>query len=227
MSLPDSSAGNSDSERRPSTPSGQMKEIPGTMFVVVEVDGVQTVMDHDTYDYGQREGSLDEPAQHDLDGLPITRIRALSGGMFRGQALPSAILLDTSEPDSITAFRQCCAIVDGAGAGHCGCLGGPTLELFAASDLVATIGMQHGRGIRWARWRDDARLLNGEALTSWLTDHGVHPDLLDLLYHNPLPLEGGQADGWGPVALSLADQRVLLAEIQFRQNKVEAAAAAC
>ena len=97
----------------------------------------------------------------------------------------------------------------------------------ADSENLATIGLQHGSAIRWARWRDDAQLQDGEGLTTWLTDHGVHPPLLDLLYQNPLPLTGGRVRGWGTDVLSLVEQRVLLAEIRYRQKDIDAALADC
>jgi Flp pilus assembly protein TadD len=213
--------------KRPSTPSRRVTELADSMFVAIEANGMVTLMDRDTYEHQQRDRNLPNPAQRDLDELTITRIRALSGGMFRGQAVGSAVLLDTSAPDTIAMFRRCCAIVEGRGAGHCACLGGPTLELFAGSEHVATIGIQHGHTIRWARWRDDARLQDDQGLTTWLTDHGVHPTLLDLLYRNPLPFTGGRFDGWGTDALSLVEQRVLLADIRYRQKHFDAALADC
>lgn len=213
--------------KRPSTPSSRVTELADSMFVSIEANGMVTVMDRDTYEHQQAGRNLPDPAQRDLDELTITRIRAFSGGMFRGQAVGSAVLLDTSAPDAIATFRRCCAIVEDRSAGHCACLGGPTLELFAGSQHVATIGIQHGNTIRWARWRDDARLQDDQALTTWLTDHGVHPTLLDLLYHNPLPFTGGRVDGWGTDALSLIEQRLLLADIRYRQGHLDAALADC
>jgi tetratricopeptide repeat protein len=209
--------------KQPSMPSAQVTEVADTTFVAVEADGVLTLMDHDTYDYQHSGQKLPDPAQRDLDELTITRIRARSGGMFRGQAVDSAVLLDTSAPESIAMFRRSCAIVDGPGAGHCGCLGGPTLELFAGVEHIATIGIQHGNAIRWARWRDDARLRDSVGLTTWLTDNGVHPTLLDVVYHNPLPFTGGHVEGWGTDVLSLVEQRVLIAEIRYRQGQLDAA----
>jgi Tfp pilus assembly protein PilF len=227
MSLAEWWARNRAGSEQPSTLAGRVTELPGSMFVAIEADGMLTLMDHDTYDYQHATEMLPDPAQRDLDELTITRVRALSGGMFRGQAVSSAVLLDTSAPDAIAMLRRCCLIVEGPGAGHCACLGGPTLELFAGTKHVVTIGLHHGFAIRWARWRDDARLRDSDALTTWLTDHGVHPTLLDLLFHNPLPLTGGQVDGWGTNVLSRIEQRILVAEIRYEQGQIDAALADC
>jgi tetratricopeptide (TPR) repeat protein len=215
-------------EQPPAT-SSEARELEGSIFVAVDGDDMVTLMDRDTFDYQQGKVDLPDPAQHDLEELlpTITRIRALSGGMFRRKAVESGVLLDTSAAEAVAAFRRCCAIVDGPGAGHCGCLGGPTLELFAGSECVATIGVQHGHTIRWARWGHDARLQDAGALTAWLTKYGVDPTLLDLLYQNPLPFTGGQIEGSGPDALAPTEQRILLADIRYRQGNFDAALADC
>ena len=209
--------------------SGEARQLPGTLFVAIPKDGETTLMDRDTYDYqrGATQGSV--PAQGDLDEmLPgVTRVRVLSGGMFRGEAVPSATLLDTEAVEIIAAFGECCAIVPGSDANHCGCLGGPTVELFAGAERVATIGVHHGNTIRWVRWKDDATLRDGGSLTRWFITHGVDATLLDLLYSNPLPFTGGRIDGLGTAPLSALEQRVLLAQIRYLQDDVGGALAMC
>jgi len=208
---------------------GDARPLPGSLFVAVVKDGVTSLMDRDTYDYQQGTTEGSDPTPGDLDELlpRVTRIRVLSGGMFRGAAVPSAVLLDTEGSEAIAAFRRCCTIVDGSGTGHCACLGGPTFELFTGAERVATIGVHHGHTIRWRRWRHDAKLRDGDGLTAWLVAHGVETTLLDLLYHNPLPLTGGRVDGWGTDALSPAEQRLLTVDIEYRRGDLDHALAHC
>lgn len=215
--------------KQPSVTSQEVREIDGTPFVVTESDGMLMLMDRDTLDYQQTTSNMPDPVQQDLDELfsNTTRVRVLSGGMFRGSAVESAVLLDTTEADTLGAFQYCCRIAEGVGTGHCACLGGPTVELLAEDKPVATIGVQHGEAIRWARWGQDASLLDNEGLTTWLVTNGVDPTLLDVLYHNPLAFTGGKIEGMGPDPLSPIEQRVLLADIRYRSGNIDAARADC
>jgi Tfp pilus assembly protein PilF len=203
----------------------------GSLFVTVgSEDGTLTLMDRDTYDYQYGESKLPDPAQRDLTELlpRVTRVRALSGGMIRGEAVTSAVLLDTSDPEALKAFRRCFSIVeDPQSFGHCACLGGPTLELFAGAEPVATIGLQHGNAIRWSAWKHDAQLWEGERLTTWLVENGAHPSLIDLLYQNPFPFTGGRVDDIGTEPLSQVRQRVFMAQTFLGLNNLPGALAEC
>jgi tetratricopeptide (TPR) repeat protein len=202
--------------------------------VVVEMGNAVMVMDREQFDYMYGETSAPDPAQRDLDQLlpKITRVRALASGMFRGQAISSESILDTSDAPALTAFCKTLRIVeDPRTFSHCSCLGGPTLELFSGKELLATIGLQHGQSIRWKHWKHDAKLCNGQALNDWLTRHGIEPAFLDVLLHNQydagvmMPL-GLRRSGSSP--LSRAEQRIRLAELaRVRGGDVEAALADC
>jgi tetratricopeptide (TPR) repeat protein len=206
-----------------------MGQDENSLMVGVDLgNGAVMIMDRDAYDYQYGESNLPAPAQRDLDALlpRVSRVRVLSGGLYRGEAVPSAVLLATSEPGAIAALRGCFAIVeDPRTFGHCGCLGGPTLELFAGAERVATIGLQHGHAIRWGRWKHDAQLRDGGLLNAWLTGHGVEAELLEVLYQNPFPFTGGRMEGADPGPLSRAEQRLLLAEIHLQRGDVDGALA--
>lgn len=202
-----------------------------SIMIAVQVgNGPVMIMDRDMYDYQYGESKRPAPAQRDLDALlpKVTRVRAVSGGLFRGAALPSAVLLDTSEPDAIAALRACLQIVeDPRTHSHCGCLGGPTLELFGGPDPEAAIGLQHGGAIRWAAWQHDAPLLDGPRLDAWLTHHGVDPALLQMLYQNPFGLSGGRIEGASPEPLSRSRQRLFLARILSERGNHDEALGVC
>lgn len=182
-------------------------------------DGALMIMDRDMYDYMYGNKTGPDPSQRDLDEMlpKVDRVRAIAGGIFRGRAMGFEIVLETSDVEALAALRRALRIVeDPRTFSHCGCLGGPVLELYSDQDLVAAIGLQHGRAIRWARWKHDAALCDGQALNDWLIRHGVESEFLDALLHNQYGGNGFTAMGFqwgGSEPLSRAEQQVRLAEL--------------
>jgi tetratricopeptide (TPR) repeat protein len=202
--------------------------------VLLEMGNAVMVMDREQFDYVYGESQAPDPAQRDLEEvLPrVTRVRAIASGMFRGQAMGSEVILETTDAEALAAFRKTLKIdEDPRTFSHCACLGGPTLELCRDQELLATIGLQHGNAIRWKKWKHDARLRNGQALNDWLTRYGIEPALLDALLHNHYDAGGMMPLGLqrrGPLPLSRAEQRVRLVELaRVRGGDLEAALAQC
>jgi tetratricopeptide (TPR) repeat protein len=143
------------------------------------------IMDRDAFDYTYGDADGPDPAQRDLDALlpRVTRVCVLEGAMFRGRAVGGRVLLDARDASAIRDLAGCLQIVeDPRTFGHCHCLGGPTMELYAGPEHVATIGLQHGRAIRWKQWYHDAQLQDGDRLTRWLQDQGVDAAQLEAIY---------------------------------------------
>jgi hypothetical protein len=116
------------------------------------------------------------PSQASLDTMltGVTNVRVIDGGMDGDVPLGTTVLLEESDPASVAAFRTALAIVeDPKMFGHCMCLGRPTVQLLAGDVVLATIGIHHGVGIRWAAWKYDAQLKDGQALRTWLALRGV------------------------------------------------------
>ena len=200
--------------------------------VVVEMGNAVMVMDREQFDYMYGENSAPNPTQRDLDQLlpKVTRVRALASGMFRGQAMSSEAVLDTSDAQALTDFRKTLRIAeDRRTFSHCSCLGGPTLELFSGPELLATIGLQHGQAMRWKQWKHDAKLCNGQILNDWLTRYGIEPTFLDVLLNNQYDAVGMMPLGLrrsGSSPLSRAEQRIRLVELaRVRSGDLEAALA--
>jgi Tfp pilus assembly protein PilF len=233
MGILDWLSGKQAEERAPRLPAPQMNESfgPDSPFITYVKDGTMVVTDRDTFDYQFGESSLPDPAQRDIDELVdnVTRVRARCGGIYRGEAIESAVLLDTSDAGAIAEFRQCFGVVAHPRTfSHCACLGGPTLELFSNERKLATVGLQHGNAVRWNAWRHDARLAKGTLLTSWLTAHGVAANLLELLYQNPFGFTGGRMVGVSSAPLDSIQQRLLVVEIFSKaRGDLNAALAAC
>lgn len=117
-----------------------------------------------------------DPSQHSLDAMfdQVTRVRVLDGGVSGGKALGKEVLLDVADTESIATLCDCLAIVeDKSTFGHCMCLGDYALEFYAGRRRIATIGLHHGRSIRWDAWKHDALLQDGRRLLTWLADRGA------------------------------------------------------
>jgi tetratricopeptide (TPR) repeat protein len=146
---------------------------------------MQVVMDRDAFDYTYGDANGPDPAQRDFDALlpRVTRVCVLEGAMFQGRPLGGRVLIDTRDAGTVRELISCLRIVeDPRTFGHCQCLGGPTMELYAGPEHVATIGLQHGRAIRWNQWYHDAQLQDGDRLTRWLHGQGVKPAELEAIY---------------------------------------------
>jgi tetratricopeptide (TPR) repeat protein len=154
-------------------------------MVAFEQGGMMMIMDRDAFDYTYGDTDGPDPAQRDLDALlpRVTRVCVLEGMMFQGRAMGGRVLLDSGDANAIRELAKCLQIVeDPETFSHCHCLGGPTIELYAAPEHLATIGLQHGRAIRWKQWYHDAQLRTGDRLTRWLHDQGVDPAVLEAIY---------------------------------------------
>lgn len=154
-------------------------------MVAFQQGNVQMIMDRDAFDYTYGDADGPDPAQRDLDALlpRVTRVCVLEGAMLRGRAMGGPVLIDSRDPGAIRELASCLQIVEDPHTfGHCHCLGGPTMELYAGPEHVATIGLQHGRAIRWKHWYHDAQLQAGDRLTLWLHNQGIDPTRLEGIY---------------------------------------------
>ena len=150
-------------------------------IVVMPMGEGTALIDRMAYEYqaGLTPGPV--PSQTDLAEALATvdRVRILAGGMMRDRALGTEVLLDSRSRTEIDALRSALAISDDpATFHHCACLGGPTIEFFAnhVPEPVATLSLHHGHGLRWSRWRHDAKLLAPAALAAWLSRHELAAD---------------------------------------------------
>jgi hypothetical protein len=156
-------------------------DAPFPYVTIVNRAGVGITMDREAFDYMYGESNFPDPAQRDLEEMlaRVVRIRVLAGGMIYEKAMEGEVLVDTADAAAVRSFQACLKVVEEPSSFcHCMCLGCPTIELYSSEGLIATIGVHHGRAIRWAKWKHDAALQNGEGLVSWLADRGVSPKLM-------------------------------------------------
>lgn len=137
-------------------------------------DGRRMLVDPTVLEYLQSSAPL--PTQASLDALlaRITRVRVVAAGMSEGRAMQGPVLLDTSAPEQLAALRRYLVIAeDPRGFGHDMCLGSETFELYEGTSLRASIGLHHGRVIRWSEWKHDAPLADPQGLLRWLASLGA------------------------------------------------------
>ncbi|MBL8822033.1 MAG: tetratricopeptide repeat protein [Planctomycetia bacterium] len=154
-------------------------------LMVFEHNGSMMVMDRDAYDFSFGPVVGSQPRQQDIDELfpQVTRVCVLDGSLYQGKPMSSLVIADVSDPSAIAELQQSLRIEKEADSNkHCHCLGGPTLELYHDKHLIAVIGLQHGKAIRWKRWHPDADLVDGDQLTRWLQNQGIASDKLKTLY---------------------------------------------
>src|SRR5215207_65149 len=201
---------------RPLDPSGH--------FVAFVHDNTDVISTRDAYDQWFGLATGEPPRQAHLDALfaVADRVVVKATGQSRGRAIGGEVVVDTRDRTSLRQLASALQIKEIPGDDrHCGCLGGPVLELFADARELASIGGQHGRAIRWRRWLPDAPLVDERLLDAWLRGEGIHPDLLDRLYHNRydqnlLSNVGYRRPGARP--LTQAEQRVRLLELQRNEG---------
>ncbi len=131
-----------------------------------------------THEYSP--SNLPNPSQHSLDAVlnEVTQMRLIDGGMYNGKVLGTQVLLNIADPSSIEALCHSLNIIeDQKTFGHCMCLGDYVIELYKEQDIIAAIGLHHGRSIRWDSWKYDALLQDGMQLLNWLANRGVKAPL--------------------------------------------------
>jgi len=141
--------------------------------------GQKVLVDSAMMDY--LNSSAPQPTQAALDSLmdEVRAVRVFKDGCHGDTLLGNDGLLELTEPNEIEALRIAMRIIDGPG-GHCMCFGGPTLEMLSADrSRLALLSIHHGHAIRWNRWKDDARLIDGRLLLEWLAQRGVVEPLRD------------------------------------------------
>lgn len=131
-------------------------------------------MDKATHEY--LESNAPDPTQHNLNAMldKVTRMRLIDGGTSKGKALGTQVLLDVTDAQSIVGLRHSLAIIEDKDTfSHCMRFGDYAMEFYKGHRFIATIGLHHGRSIRWDAWKNDALLRNGMQLLTWLADRGI------------------------------------------------------
>lgn len=156
------------------TPSGDWTkiELPGRARMLIDRQMIEYI-----------QSRAPQPTQQSLDTM-LERghaLRVIEGGVSGDKPLGNKILFEARDEKLLASLRHFLQIVDGP-AGHCMCHGDTAVEFLDESDEhLAAIGVHHGKNIRWSAWKDDAALVDGFGLLSWLADHGIQYPLQNYL----------------------------------------------
>lgn len=115
----------------------------------------------------------DQVLQDALAG--VDRIRVRSGGTCHGDDNEKT-LFEEKDAEKIKVVLSRFAVDEKKSNFACGCCGEPTFEFYRGAVLVASVGMHHGRSVRWpGGWPADGLLTDASAefLCDWLAEHGV------------------------------------------------------
>lgn len=152
---------------------GPKDDLPPGFHKIKAPDGSINIVDQMTFDYLRSRAPA--PTQKSLDAVlnKLRKVRVYEGGYVGWGPLGQETLFETENDRDLAELKECLRIKD-ALAGHCMCFGDPTIELLGeASEQLAVISLHHGRSIRWNHWKDDAELLNGLRVLTWLAERRV------------------------------------------------------
>ncbi|WP_277558031.1 leucine-rich repeat domain-containing protein [Ereboglobus sp. PH5-10] len=98
-----------------------------------------------------------------------------TGGTCHRRYDKEKIIFETVSQDEIAGLISLITIDGKTSNGVCMCCGTPTMEFYKNGKLIAMVGIQHGRALRWGGWPADA-VLTEESIkqfTEWLYARGV------------------------------------------------------
>lgn len=111
----------------------------------------------------------------------VDRIRVRTGGTC-DEGDKDRTLFDSAVAAEVREIAASLEVEEPRQTSRCGCCGRPTLEFYRGGRRVVTLGIHHGRGLRWqsGEWSSDADLTasSGDFLCRWLSARGV-PDPLE------------------------------------------------
>ncbi|RYZ82776.1 MAG: hypothetical protein EOO68_33870 [Moraxellaceae bacterium] len=110
----------------------------------------------------------------------VTKVLIKKGGVYNDKALGCSIDFTIDDPNKILELLERLEIAESNIENYCMCLGDYALEIYANTELKATLGLHHGTAIRYERWKGDLDLKDGKSLIKWLGLNGYSQPLIDL-----------------------------------------------
>ncbi len=101
-------------------------------------------------------------------------VRVRSGGTCHRNRDEERTLADEPDGAAVEKLVLSFEVDERKSGGHCMCCGDPTLEFRRGGELLAEIGLHHGRSARWKGWPGDAALSLGsrDKVAAWLVERG-------------------------------------------------------
>lgn len=122
----------------------------------------------------EERSKLPMPSNESLSRLfaGVNKVVIKDNGVYDNKAMSDKILLTLSEIDLIHKFHEFFAIDEVNTGFYCMCLGTYAIELYADTQIMATIGFHHGVSIRYHQWDSDAELARVDELLDFLAQQG-------------------------------------------------------
>lgn len=115
--------------------------------------------------------------------LSVDKVLIKKGGVYNNKAIGQEIGLAFENPKDISEFVERLDVEEPHEVRYCMCAGSYAIELYSGEKLKATIGLHHGKAIRYIGWKGDAELNDGKGLVEWLAEKGYKEPLLDFEGH--------------------------------------------
>lgn len=157
----------------------------GRPMVLLPQGSTLTITDRLTYEHMTGQAKGEPPSQAVLDRFfrDADRACVVAGGLFRDAAIGGRVLADATDPEAISFLARATRIdEDPATFHHCACLGNLVIELYRGDQLLASLGVHHGKGLRWSGWKDDANLADPNRLITWMELHGLSVEVVTMSY---------------------------------------------
>ena len=103
------------------------------------------------------------------------------GGVYNNKAIGKTINLILENKDDIRELVKFLHVEEPKEVLYCMCVGSYAVELYENLELKATIGLHHGKAIRYENWKGDADLMDGLGLLRWLSSMGYDEPLMDFV----------------------------------------------
>ena len=111
----------------------------------------------------------------------VNKVLIKKGGVYNNKAIGQTINLTVEDKVDINELVKMLSVEEPKEVLYCMCLGDYAIELYDNLKLKATIGLHHGKAIRYEGWRGDADLNNGLSLLEWLAAKGYDEPLMDFV----------------------------------------------
>ena len=129
----------------------------------------------------EERNNLPKPTNEGLAKLftEVDKVVFKDDGVYEDRAMSDKIVLTISQSDKIQTFHNLLEIDEKNTGFYCMCLGTYAIELYAGTQLKATLGFHHGVSIRYDKWNGDAGLAKSDELLTFLSEHGLTKPLHD------------------------------------------------
>lgn len=111
--------------------------------------------------------------------LSVDKVLIKKGGVYNDKAIGKEVSFAFESQGVISELAGRLQVEEPKEVQYCMCAGSYAIELYSREKLKATIGLHHGKAIRYIGWKGDAELSDGRGLLEWLAAKGYGEPLLN------------------------------------------------